>query len=88
VRWRSKAFVELWADPRATCGRFPAIGLHEARGRSDRVIFTAVNWEWKPARSGNPAWSRGGHHSREAPGARRIELMTMLRAPATRRAEA
>src|SRR5882672_9368442 len=66
VRWRSKAFVELWADPASDLWALPPQSACTKRADDpDRVIFTAVNWEWKTREE----WES------------RIELMTMLRAP-------
>jgi D-psicose/D-tagatose/L-ribulose 3-epimerase len=86
VRWRSHAFVELWADPASDLWAMPAQSPCAQRSDDpDRVIFTAVNWdyttqaEWEAKLEAVVATLRV-----KRPGARRLELMTMLRAPGNR----
>ena len=83
VRWRSKAFVELWADPASDLWALPAQSPCTQRSDDpDRVIFTAVNWEWKTREEWESRLEAVVTTIRaKRPGARRIELMTMLRAP-------
>ena len=83
VRWRSKAFVELWADPASDLWALPAQSPCTQRSDDpDRVIFTAVNWEWKTREEWESRLEAALATIRaKRPGARRIELMTMLRAP-------
>ena len=83
VRWRSKAFVELWADPASDLWALPAQSPCTRRSDDpDRVIFTAVNWEWKTREEWESRLEAVLATIRaKRPGARRIELMTMLRAP-------
>src|SRR6185295_9211378 len=83
VRWRSKAFVELWADPASDLWALPAQSPCTRRSDDpDRVIFTAVNWEWKTREEWESRLEAALATIRaKRPGARRIELMTMLRAP-------
>lgn len=83
VRWRSQAFLQLWADPASDLWSLPAQSPCAKRADDpDRVIFTAVNWtyttrvEWEAKLEELVATLRA-----KRPGARRIELMTMLRAP-------
>jgi hypothetical protein len=83
VRWRSKAFVELWADPASDLWALPPQSPCTKRSDDpDRVIFTAVNWEWKTREEWESRLEAALATIRaKRPGARRIELMTMLRAP-------
>jgi ketosteroid isomerase-like protein len=83
VRWRSKAFVELWADPASDLWALPPQSPCTKRSDDpDRVIFTAVNWEWKTREEWESRLEAVVATIRaKRPGARRIELMTMLRAP-------
>ncbi len=83
VRWRSKAFVELWADPASDLWTLPPQSPCTKRSDDpDRVIFTAVNWEWKTREEWESRLEAAVATIRaKRPGARRIELMTMLRAP-------
>jgi uncharacterized protein (TIGR02246 family) len=83
VRWRSKAFVELWADSASDLWALPAQSPCTRRSDDpDRVIFTAVNWEWKTREEWESRLEAALATIRaKRPGARRIDLMTMLRAP-------
>src|SRR5712691_12060158 len=48
ARSRSHAFVELWADPASDLWTLPPQSPCTQRSDDpDRVILTAVNWEWK-----------------------------------------
>jgi hypothetical protein len=83
VRWRPQAFLQLWADPASDLWALPAQSACAKRSEDpDRVIFTAVNWtyttgaEWEAKLEELVTTLRA-----KRPGARRIELMTMLRAP-------
>jgi hypothetical protein len=83
VLWRKQAFVDLWADPANELWQVPLQSpCTEGAGDPDRVIFTAVNWkftgeqEWHAALAGAVATLQGKY-----PSVRRIELLTMLRAP-------
>jgi hypothetical protein len=83
VRWRRQAFLQLWADPASDLWALPAQSACAKRSEDpDRVIFTAVNWtyttgaEWQAKLEDLVTTLRA-----KRPGARRIELMTMLRAP-------
>jgi hypothetical protein len=86
VRWRTHAFLELWADPANDLWALPAQSPCTQRSADpDRVIFTAVNWEYKT----RPEWEAKldavvATLRAKRPGARRIELMTMLRGPGNR----
>src|SRR4029078_12308544 len=83
VRWRSRAFAELWADPASDLWALPAQSPCTRRSDDpDRVIFTAVNWEWKTREEWESRLEAALATIRaKRPGARRIELTTMLRAP-------
>jgi hypothetical protein len=86
ARSRTHAFVEQWADPKSDLWSLPAQSPCAQRSDDpDRVIFTAVNWEyttreqWETALEAVVATLQV-----KRPGARRIELMTMLRGPGNR----
>jgi ketosteroid isomerase-like protein len=83
VRWRSKAFVELWADPASDLWALPPESACTKRSDDpDRVVFTAVNWEWKTREEWESRLEAAVATIRaKRPGARRLELMTMLRGP-------
>ncbi len=81
--WRSKAFLDLWADPQSDLWTLPPQSPCRDRVRDpDRVIFTAVNWEYQT----KEAWEAKLLEVVEVlrlkyPGLRRVELLTMLRGP-------
>jgi len=83
ARSRSHAFVELWADPASDLWTLPAQSPCARRSDDpDRVIFTAVNWEWKTREEWEARLEAALATIRaKRPGTRRIELMTMLRGP-------
>lgn len=82
-RTKTHAFVELWGDPSNEVWKTPVVSPCAEHGSNpDRVIFTAVNWEWKTA----DLWTAGITKAVETikakyPGVKRIEVITMLRAP-------
>jgi len=86
ARSRTHAFVEQWADPASDLWTLPPVSPCARRSEDpDRVLFTAVNWEytteaeWEKALEAVVATLRV-----KRPGARRIELLTMLRGPGNR----
>ena len=83
VRWRSKAFVDLWADPANELWSLPLQSACSERSQDpDRVIFTAVNWEYKTREAWEQALNAAVATFRSRyPGLRRIVVLTMLRAP-------
>jgi hypothetical protein len=83
VRWRSKAFVDLWADPAHELWSLPLQSACTERSQDpDRVIFTAVNWEYKTREAWEQTLNAAVATFRSRyPGLRRIVLLTMLRAP-------
>jgi hypothetical protein len=83
VRWRPQAFLQLWADPASDLWALPARSACAERSDDpDRVIFTAVNWTYTTRADWEAKLEElvATLHAKR-PGARRIELMTMLRAP-------
>ncbi len=86
ARFRTHAFVELWADPKSDLWDLPAHSPCSRRSADpDRVIFTAVNWEYKTRDEWIATLEALITTLRaKRPGARRIELMTMLRGPGNR----
>ena len=83
VKWRKKAFIELWADPSNELWAVPVQSACTANADNpDRVIFTGVNWE----QTAEPWWEEQfekviANIRAKYPSVRRIDLMTMLRAP-------
>jgi hypothetical protein len=81
--WRSHAFVEQWADPASDLWAMkPQSPCAKRSDNPDRVIFTGVNWEYKT----REAWQEKlaavvATIRKKYPGVRRIDLLTMLRAP-------
>jgi D-psicose/D-tagatose/L-ribulose 3-epimerase len=86
VRWRTHAFLQLWADPGSDLWALPAQSpCRLGSADPDRVIFTAVNWEYKTREEWTEKLDALVTTLRaKRPGARRIELMTMLRGPGNR----
>jgi hypothetical protein len=86
ARSRSHAFVELWADPASDVWTLPAVSPCARRSDDpDRVIVTVVNWEYKTQAEWEARLEALVATIRvKRPGARRIELMTMLRGPGNR----
>jgi hypothetical protein len=89
-RWqamtRTHAFVDLWANPKDEIWSVPvASPCAKDAGSPDRVLFMAVNWEYKTAAEWTGALTRVVQGLRARyPRLRRIELLTMLRAPGNR----
>ncbi len=83
VKWRKKAFIELWADPNNEIWAVPVQSACTANADNpDRVIFTGVNWE----QTAEPWWEEQFEKvitniRTKYPNVRRIDLLTMLRAP-------
>ena len=82
VKWRKKAFIELWADPSNELWAVPVQSACTANADNpDRVIFTGVNWE----QTAEPWWAEQLEkvlaNIRQRTPASAINLMTMLRAP-------
>jgi hypothetical protein len=83
VRSRKQAFVQLWADPANELWQIPVESPCAQRSDNpDRVIFTGVNWEYKTRAEWQEKLAAAVETIRKKhPGARRIELITMLRGP-------
>jgi hypothetical protein len=81
--WRKHAFVELWGNPRDPVWMIaPESACTKDADSPDRILFTAVNWEYKTA----DEWTRALTQAVEViktkyRRAKRIELLTMLRGP-------
>ncbi len=81
--WVHSGFVELWADPAdpvwstavtSPCAQNP--------GKPDRVIFLALNFDYTTAAEWDPVViSAVNNIKTKYPSARRIELMSFIRAP-------
>jgi hypothetical protein len=84
--WRSHAFVELWADPASDLWSMkPESPCAQRSDNPDRVIFTGVNWEYKTREAWEEKLAAVVETIRKKyPGVRRIDLLTMLRAPGNR----
>jgi hypothetical protein len=89
-RWqamtRKHAFVDQWANPKDELWSVPVASPCTKNADSpDRVLFMAVNWEYKTAAEWSGALTRVVQVLRSRyPRLRRIELLTMLRAPGNR----
>jgi hypothetical protein len=87
ARWqaltRKHAFVDLWADPANEIWSEKVVSpCASGSSAPDRIIFTGVNWEWKTVEQWTAGLSKVVEVLRTRyPKARRIELLTMLRAP-------
>jgi hypothetical protein len=83
VKWRKHAFIEFWADPNNEIWSVPIQSACASNGDNpDRVIFTGVNWK----ETAEPWWEEQFEKvitniRAKYPGVRRIDLLTMLRAP-------
>jgi hypothetical protein len=80
---RKHAFIELWGDPKNEIWAVPVTSpCAQQAGSPDRVVFTGVNWEMKDVGGWAAAFTRAVEAIKvKRPGVKRIELMTMLRAP-------
>jgi hypothetical protein len=83
---RKHAFIELWGDPKNEIWAVPVTSPCAQRaGNPDRVVLTGVNWQMKDVDSWTAAFARAVDAIKvKRPGVKRIELMTMLRAPGNR----
>jgi len=83
ARWRKHAFVEEWADPASDLWTMKADSPCAQRSDNpDRVLFTGVNWEYKTRAAWEEKLTAVVEVLRKKyPGLKRIELLTMLRAP-------
>jgi hypothetical protein len=83
VKWRKHAFIEFWADPGNEIWSVPIQSACASGAENpDRIIFTGVNWE----QTAEPWWEEQFEKvvtnlKAKYPGVRRIDLLTMLRAP-------
>jgi hypothetical protein len=80
---RKHAFIQLWGDPKDPIWTEPVVSpCAEHSASPDRVVFTTVNWEFKTTEQWVDAMTKVVKVLQEKyPGLRRIELLTMLRAP-------
>jgi hypothetical protein len=83
ARWRKHAFVEQWANPADELWSMKADSpCSERSDNPDRVFFTGVNWEYKTSAEWKEKLTAVVEVLRKKyPGLKRIELLTMLRAP-------
>jgi hypothetical protein len=87
ARWqgltRTHAFVELWGDPSDAIWKEPIVSpCTKNSERPDRVIFTPVNWQFKTTEEWVPVLTKAVKTIKaKYPSVKRIELLTMLRAP-------
>jgi hypothetical protein len=86
-RWqaltRTHAFVELWGDPKDPVWSEPVVSpCAKNSTKPDRVIFTGVNWQLKTVDEWTAALTKAVRAIKSKyPSVKRIELLTMLRAP-------
>jgi hypothetical protein len=86
ARTRTHAFVEQWGDSRDPLWSVPVASPCARNAEApDRVLFTGVSWELKTVEQWTAALEKVVQVLRgRDPGLRRIELLTMLRAPGNR----
>jgi enterochelin esterase family protein len=84
--WRTHAFVDQWADAGSDLWVMKPQSPCAARSENpDRVIFTAVHWEYKTREEWQEKLAAVvGTLRSKYPGLRRIEILTMLRGPNNR----
>jgi hypothetical protein len=80
---RSHAFIELWGDPKNEIWSVPVVSpCAERSNNPDRIVFTTVNWQFKTTEEWVAAMTKVVDVLKaKYSGLRRIELLTMLRAP-------
>jgi hypothetical protein len=80
---RTHAFVDLWGNPKDEVWSVPVVSPCAKDAASpDRILFMAVSWELKTAAAWSAALTRVVEVLRaKYPRLRRLELLTMLRAP-------
>jgi hypothetical protein len=80
---RKHAFIELWGDPKNEIWSEPvASPCAEHASNPDRVVFTTVNWQFKTVDEWVDAMTKVVKVLQaKYSNLRRIELLTMLRAP-------
>jgi len=83
LRWRSLAFVELWADPQNDIWSEPFLSACASGSTTpDRVLYTAVNWTYTTTDQWVPKLTAVVENIKaKYQGVKEIDLMTMLRAP-------
>lgn len=79
----SHAYVDLWADPTNTVWTTPVTSPCTVNpGNPDRVLFTGCNWEYTTEAEWTTALTTVVTNlTAKYPALKRIELLTMLRAP-------
>jgi hypothetical protein len=86
-RWqaltRKHAFIELWGNPRDPIWSVPIVSpCAKNADAPDRILFTGVNWQYTTVDQWTSALSKAVEVLKSRyPRVRRIELLTMLRAP-------
>jgi hypothetical protein len=80
---RKHAFIQLWGDPKDPIWTEPVVSpCAEHSANPDRVVFTTVNWEFKTTDQWVDAMTKVVKVLQaKYSNLRRIELLTMLRAP-------
>jgi hypothetical protein len=83
ARWREHAFIEQWTDPAADLWTMKLESPCAQRSDNpDRELFTGVNWEYTTRAQWEEKFAAVVEVIRKKyPGVKRIELLTMLRAP-------
>jgi len=83
LRWRSLAFVEIWADPQNDIWSEPLLSACASGSTTpDRVLYTAVNWTYTTTDQWVPKLTAVVENIKaKYQGVKEIDLMTMLRAP-------
>jgi hypothetical protein len=80
---RKHGFIEFWGDPENEIWKEPVVSPCAERSNDpDRVVFTGVNWKFKTVDEWTAALTKAVQVLKDRyKGLRRIELLTMLRAP-------
>jgi hypothetical protein len=83
ARTRKSAFLELWGDPKSEIWAVPLVSpCGKKSAAPDRVVLTGVNWEWKTVDQWTEGFTKAVATIKgKYPKVKRIELLTMLRAP-------
>lgn len=79
----SHAYVDLWADSTNTVWKTPLVSpCTQNSGDPDRILFTGCNWDYKTAAEWTQALTAVvGNLKAKYPSVKRIDLLTMIRAP-------
>ncbi len=85
----SHAYVDLWADSTNTVWGTPLVSpCTKNSSDPDRILFTGCNWDYKTAAEWTQALTAVvGNLKGKYPSVKRIDLLTMIRAPGNKLCE-